>query len=288
MSLATSENTATIFLTAGGSFSWDIPASEDLPISNVKVSVVTDPVDAPSWDVKITDNGSGWDNYTGKQTGEFHPLITHESKFTLKLTCPRGARYDDKVTVNLIISSNERMREISYSAVATPSIVALKTRIGQEKDVAKSLYNIFRKESKESREDTYIVDSTTFTEDECKHHDVYSVLCPAGLSGYVFVEGMNTDRMREKTKGIKKARSFVDGETDVNEIEHYLTPLSPVIGIAEGDIVELINGPFKGEKARVFKIDKEREEITVELIEAMVPIPVTVTGESVKLIEKEK
>ncbi|MCQ2056094.1 MAG: transcription elongation factor Spt5 [archaeon] len=287
MSLVTAENVDVRSLTAGSSFSWDISAGEDLPISSVKVSVVMDPIDAPSWDVEINSNGDSWDNYTGKQTGEFQPLVTRESKLTLKLTCPKGARYDDKVTVHLAISSNENVREMSYSAVATSSIVALKTRIGQEKDVAKSLYNVFKKESKYEN-DFYAVDNSTFTEDECKRHDVYSVLCPAGLNGYVFVEGMNTDRMREKTKGIKKARSFVDGETNVNEIEHYLTPLSPVIGIAEGDIVELINGPFKGEKARVFKIDKEKEEITVELIEAMVPIPVTVTGESVKLIEKEK
>ena len=41
--------------------------------------------------------------------------------------------------------------------------------------------------------------------------------------------------------------------------------------------------------ARVLVEPKEvKEEITVELIEAMVPIPVTVKGDSVRLIEKEK
>ena len=52
--------------------------------------------------------------------------------------------------------------------------------------------------------------------------------------------------------------------------------------------MELISGPFKGEKARVQQIDQTKEEITVELIEAMVPIPVTVKGDSVRVIEKEK
>ena len=61
-----------------------------------------------------------------------------------------------------------------------------------------------------------------------------------------------------------------------------------VVGIVEGDLVELVNGPFKGEKARVQQIDQAKEEITVELIEAMVPIPVTVKGDSVRVIEKEK
>ena len=129
---------------------------------------------------------------------------------------------------------------------------------------------------------------------------VYAVLSPVGLRGYVFVEGMNTDRLQEKTREIKKARSFVDrkdisvakgthipAETSIEEISSYLVPVSAVIGIEEGDLVELVNGPFKGERARVQRIDQAKEEITVELVDAMVPIPVTVKGDSVKLIEKE-
>jgi transcriptional antiterminator NusG len=56
----------------------------------------------------------------------------------------------------------------------------------------------------------------------------------------------------------------------------------------EGDIVELIAGPFKGEKARVQQIDESKEEITVELFESVVPIPVTVRGDSVRVLKKEK
>jgi hypothetical protein len=78
------------------------------------------------------------------------------------------------------------------------------------------------------------------------------------------------------------------GETDIEEIGPYLVPMSAVGGFVEGDIVELISGPFKGEHARVQNIDQGKEEITVELIDAMVPIPVTVKGDSVRVIEKEK
>ena len=141
-----------------------------------------------------------------------------------------------------------------FKAVATQSIMVLKTQIDQERSVADSL-------------------ASKATSGE---KDIYAILSPSGLRGYVFVEGMNTDRLREKTRDIKKARSFIDGE------------MSAVVGIVEGDIVELVNGPFKGEKARVQQIDQAKEEITVELIEAMVPIPVTVKGDSVRVIEKER
>jgi transcriptional antiterminator NusG len=99
---------------------------------------------------------------------------------------------------------------------------------------------------------------------------------------------MNTDRLREKIRDIRKAYSFIPGETSLEEIDHYLTPVSAVVGISEGDIVELVNGPFKGERARVQHIDEGKEEITVELVEAMVPIPVTVKGDSVRVIDKER
>ena len=49
-----------------------------------------------------------------------------------------------------------------------------------------------------------------------------------------------------------------------------------VAGIEEGTIVELIAGPFKGEKAVVKRVDSAKEEITVELYESIVPIPITV------------
>ncbi|HEX2065409.1 MAG TPA: transcription elongation factor Spt5, partial [Candidatus Thermoplasmatota archaeon] len=62
--------------------------------------------------------------------------------------------------------------------------------------------------------------------------------------------------------------------------------VSAVAKIAEGDIVELVSGPFRGEKAKVTRVDDTKEEITVELIESMVPIPITVKGEHVRVLEK--
>jgi len=63
-------------------------------------------------------------------------------------------------------------------------------------------------------------------------------------------------------------------------------PKPVVSGITEGTIVEIIAGPFKGEKAVVKRIDSAKEEITVELYESMVPIPITVRGDSVRVVER--
>lgn len=71
-------------------------------------------------------------------------------------------------------------------------------------------------------------------------------------------------------------------------IGHFLTPKPPVAGIKEADIVEIVAGPFKGEKARVKYIDQLKEEITVELLDAPISIPITVRGDHIRLVEKEE
>ena len=59
-----------------------------------------------------------------------------------------------------------------------------------------------------------------------------------------------------------------------------------VLSISKGDVVELVSGPFKGEKARVIKIDTNKDEVTVELTEVAVPIPVTIKANTIKVFQK--
>jgi len=48
-----------------------------------------------------------------------------------------------------------------------------------------------------------------------------------------------------------------------------------------------VSGPFKGDMARVKRVNEAHEEITVEILEAVVPIPVTVRGDMVRVLDKE-
>ncbi len=59
------------------------------------------------------------------------------------------------------------------------------------------------------------------------------------------------------------------------------------ISIQEGDIVEIIGATLKGEKAKVLRIDKQKEEVVVSLLGAVVPLPVTVKVDNVKVIRRE-
>lgn len=146
------------------------------------------------------------------------------------------------------------------------TIFAIKTAIGHEKMVADRIMSKARK----------------------RKLKVFSALSPTKLRGYVLLEAVNNrDAVKDLLKGLEHVRNVVDGETTLDEIEHFLTPKPLVFGIMEGDIVEIISGPFKGEKAKVQQIDESKEEITVELFEAMVSIPVTIRGDHVRVLEKE-
>jgi len=46
-------------------------------------------------------------------------------------------------------------------------------------------------------------------------------------------------------------------------------------------------GPFKREKARVSRVDKTKDEVVVELLEAAVPIPMTLKLDAVKVIRRD-
>jgi transcriptional antiterminator NusG len=116
---------------------------------------------------------------------------------------------------------------------------------------------------------------------------VVAIMVPDELRGYVLVESPDEiARIEQLVEMVPHARVVLHGETSFGEVQHFLSPKPVVSGIEEGTIVELIAGPFKGEKAIVKRVDIGKEEITVELYESMVPIPITVRGDNVRVIDR--
>jgi transcriptional antiterminator NusG len=116
---------------------------------------------------------------------------------------------------------------------------------------------------------------------------VKSVVIPGELRGYVMIEG-DRDDVAQAVYGVAHARGVIRGFMDISEIDHYLSPKPVVKDLEKGYLVEVISGPFKGEKAKVTRVDKEKGEIIIELLEATVPIPITVNVDSVRVLEKEE
>jgi transcriptional antiterminator NusG len=117
---------------------------------------------------------------------------------------------------------------------------------------------------------------------------IHAALAPDSVTSYVMVEADDSSVFDRILDEIPHANGIVQGQTSMAEVEHFLSPTPDVEGIAEGDIVELIAGPFKGEKAQGQRIDEGKDQVTVELYEATVPIPVTVRGDQIRVLDSEE
>ncbi len=118
-----------------------------------------------------------------------------------------------------------------------------------------------------------------------------AILCiirPHGLRGYIFIEVGSKGDAEAFIQGVPYARGLLATQIPYVEIEHMLEQVKVEMNIRKNDIVEIISGPFKRENAKVIRINKQKEEIVVELLEAAVPIPITVKMDSVKVIRREE
>ncbi|MHA1605408.1 MAG: transcription elongation factor Spt5 [Candidatus Freyarchaeota archaeon] len=145
------------------------------------------------------------------------------------------------------------------------SIFALRTTIGQEKNVAA----LIEKRMKGNPE-----------------ADIKAIMAPESLNGYVFIEAPSPREVNMIIAGIPHVRGKVVGKIDIEELDDFLIPKPSTEGINRGDIVEITGGPFKGEKAKVTRIDPDKEDVVLELIESQYPIPVKVHADYVKLVER--
>jgi len=123
---------------------------------------------------------------------------------------------------------------------------------------------------------------------EKKNLNIFSVLRPHGLRGYILLEAEDRESAEEAVFNLPYIKGIVGKTITYEEIKNMVEPSIATISIKEGDIVEIISEPFKKEKAKVLRIDKQKEEVVVNLLGAVVPLPVTVKIDNVKVIRREE
>ncbi len=116
---------------------------------------------------------------------------------------------------------------------------------------------------------------------------IQSLVHPEEIKGYVFIEGELSD-VEQIVQAIPHVRGLIKSPVEISQLQRFLQPRKVEVELGLGDIVEIIGGPFKGEKGKVTRYDKVKRETTIELLEAAVPIPITVSVEFIKVLEKGK
>jgi len=117
---------------------------------------------------------------------------------------------------------------------------------------------------------------------------IKAILVPETMKGYLFIEAEGPHFVEEAVAGIKHAKSRVPGVVDFSEVERYVVTKPVIEELDEDDLVEIVGGPFKGMRAKITRVDRTKEDVTLELLEATFTLPITVHADYVKLVEKAK
>ena len=115
-----------------------------------------------------------------------------------------------------------------------------------------------------------------------KIEGIYSILFLDAFKGYVIVESMDSNIAHEALYGIRHIRGQIRGELPFKDLEGYLIKKPVVTELVIDDTVEIIAGPFKSMKAKIMRVDYEKQEATVVLLDSPYQIPVTVDANYLK------
>lgn len=143
----------------------------------------------------------------------------------------------------------------------TSHLYAVKTSMGQEKKVMNLLEARLRS----------------------GNSNIQAVLLVEDLRGYVVIEALDSNDVFHAVDGLRHVRGQLRGELEFSDIEGYLVKKSAVSTLNVENTVEITGGPFKGMKATITRIDREKEEATVILLDATYQLPVTVDANYLKI-----
>ncbi|HEA46735.1 MAG TPA: transcription elongation factor Spt5 [Candidatus Pacearchaeota archaeon] len=118
--------------------------------------------------------------------------------------------------------------------------------------------------------------------------NTYAVLRPNGLRGYVLLEAEDRESAEESVFNLPYVKGIIGKTIGYEEIKNMVEPSIADISIEEGDIVEMMGHTLKGEKAKVTRVDKQKEEVVVSLLGAVVPMPVTLKLDDVRVIRRDE
>ena len=121
-----------------------------------------------------------------------------------------------------------------------------------------------------------------------KNLNTYAVLKPHGMRGYILLEAEDRESAEESVFNLPYVKGIIGKTIEYAEIKNMVEPSVENIDIKEGDIVEMIGATLKGEKAKVLRIDKQKEEVVVSLLGSVVPLPLTIKIDNVRVIRRDE
>jgi len=117
---------------------------------------------------------------------------------------------------------------------------------------------------------------------------IYSIIVVEGMRGYIIVEAEDDASIRSFISRERNIKGVLSKPLSDDEVDKLIRISTITQEIEANDIVEFTTGPFKGYKAKVLKVDNIKSEITVELMDVVVPIPITTKMETAKVVQRAR
>ena len=205
------------------------------------------------------------DEEKGQEEGKEEESVTASSSTstttstaTTTTTVAATAAASDDTTKTADDSSTPSL--VPPSPVSDSKFYAIRTTGGQERVVANVLQNKIKS----------------------KNIGIYSILLLENFKGYIIVEAPDANVAFQALAGVRHIRGQIRGELPFKDIEGYLIKKPVVTELAIDDTVEVIGGPFKAMKAKITRVDYDKQEATVVLLDSPYQIPVTVDANYLK------
>jgi transcriptional antiterminator NusG len=167
-------------------------------------------------------------------------------------------RHADSPSVSSAVAPQPNQEDIQSSTDS--KFFAIRTTGGQERVVANLLQ----------------------TRANAKKLLIRSIIVLDSFKGYIIVEAPDSNVAYEALAGIRHVRGQIRGDLPFKDIEGYLVKKPVVSELSTNDTVEVIAGPFKSMKAKITRVDYEKQEATVVLLDSPYQIPVTVDANYLK------
>jgi len=158
---------------------------------------------------------------------------------------------------------------------ASPSI-----QVQQVPDLSDSKFFAIRTTGGQER----VVANLLQTRVNTKKLGIRSIMVLDTFKGYIIVEAPDSNVAYEALSGIRHVRGQIRGDLPFKDIEGYLVKKPVVSELSVEDTVEVVAGPFKSMKAKITRVDYEKQEATVVLLDSPYQIPVTVDANYLKKV----
>lgn len=154
---------------------------------------------------------------------------------------------------------------MSGEASQRPRFFMVKVTAGQERNVAR------------------IISSRITPE-----NGIYSILVLPEIRGYIFIEAESKEKVSLAIQGARhvKARSIMPVKKE--EILAHLLEKPVIEMLSVGDLVEIISGPLQGISGKVIRVDKPKNEVTIEPADASFPLPISVPADQVRVVKQKE